>query len=336
MGIKLVGAGRYLPAKSVSNVQFEQLVDTSNEWIVRRTGICNRQYSCGEYVIQMGLKAARQALENANVAPSELDLIIFSTVTSDFAFPSMSNLLQGKLEAKNAFGVDISCACSGFVYALDMARRYIDSNDGVETVLIVCAENMTKLVDFSDRSTCVLFGDGAGAVVVKKSENEFFSVLKTSGESAGLIYANLKEPSNCFVQPQDIENARQHFEQEFFAKSTDSFLHMNGRAVYRLAIDGMVSAMQQVCCKANVSLPDLAYIIPHQANARIIDRVVQKLEAPPEKVFVNIQNIGNISSACIPVCLAQLLEQKRIKSGDKVGLVSFGSGLIYGAIIFTV
>lgn len=336
MGIKLVGAGEYLPEKVVGNEQFEKLVDTSNEWIVRRTGISHRHYSCAESTVQMGLKAAKQALENAKVLPSELDLIIFSSVTSDFAFPSMSNILQGKLDATNAIGIDISCACSGFVYALDMAHRYIASNDGIETVLIVCSENMTKLVDFSDRTTCVLFGDGAGAVVVRRSENEFFSVLKTDGKSSGLIYSNLQGPGNFLTTPQETAKSRQAFAKEFFEISDDSFLHMNGRAVYRQAIDSMVSVMQQVCRKAEVDLLDLDCIIPHQANVRIIDRVMQKLGAAPEKVLVNIQKTGNISSACIPVCLAQSLKQGRVKSGDKIGLVSFGAGLIYGAIVFTI
>lgn len=336
MGIRLLGAGRYLPKKVVSNADYEKLVETSNEWIVKRTGICQRHFSSGEYTVQMGLKAAKQALLNAKMEASQLDLIICSTVTADFAFPSMSNLLQGKLKATNATGIDINCACSGFLYALDMARRYVDSGDEIKNVLIVCSENMTKLVDFSDRSTCVLFGDGAGAVVVQKADSKFFSVLKTSGEQAGLIYANLKAPNNCFVEKTELEKSRELFDSEFFEIANDSFLHMNGRAVYKTAIESMVSSMKQVCEKASMSLSDLAYIIPHQANARIIEMVMQKLGVPSEKVYVNIKSIGNISSACIPVCLAQLMEQGCLKAGNRVGLVSFGSGLIYGAAIFTV
>lgn len=336
MGLRLLGSGSYLPSKIVENSDFEKLVETSNEWIVKRTGIAKRHFSCGEYTVQMGQKAAEQALKRAKVEADELDLIIFSTVTADFAFPSMSNLLQGKLNAKNAFAIDISCACSGFLYALDMARRYVDSGDEIEKVLIVCSENMTKLVDYSDRSTCVLFGDGSGAVVVQKSNNEFFSVLKTDGKNAGLIYSNLKRPGCCLVDENELKKNNQLFEQEFFEKVDNGFLHMNGSEVYRLAIDSMVQAMQQVCLKAGVEVADLAYVVPHQANSRIIDRVMQKLGVPPEKVCSEIENMGNISSACIPVCLARLQEQKLLKSGDKIGLVSFGSGLICGAIVFTI
>lgn len=336
MGIKLLGAGKYLPEKVVSNYDFEKIVQTSDEWIVKRTGIQKRHFSCGEYTTQMGYKAALKALESADVKAEQIDLIIVSSVSSDFLFPSISNILQGKLGACNAIAIDISCACSGFLYALDMANRYITSSDDIKTVLIICAENMTNLVDYSDRSTCVLFGDGAGAVVVQKSLNKVFSVLKTDGQYAGLIYSKIGRPRNCFTNHQELKQNRAEFCSNFFDDGVENYMFMDGRNVYKLAIEKMVEVLQLACTKANLHINDLKYLIPHQANARIIERVVQKSGIDKDKVYVNIANVGNISSACIPVCLAQLFDVGKLKSGDKIGLVSFGAGLIYGALIFTV
>ena len=219
---------------------------------------------------------------------------------------------------------------------MDMANRYINSGNDINKVLIVCSENMTNLVDYSDRSTCVLFGDGAGAVVVERSANEVSSVLKTNGKHANLIYSKINRVSNYFTEEAELKKHFDEFCSDFFVIDRKEHMFMDGRKVYCLAIESMVEVLQQVCKNANLKPADLKFLVPHQANARIIDRVVQKLSIPSDKVYVNIENIGNISSACIPVCLAQLCEQNKLQVGDKVGLVSFGAGLIYGALIFTV
>lgn len=331
MGIKIKGAGKYLPEKIATNEDFEKIVDTSNEWILKRTGIKTRHISQGEFTFSMGLKAAKQALKNAETTPQQLDLIIVTTVTADFYFPSMSNVIQGKLGATNAIGIDISCACAGFVYALDMAQRYIDFGDGINTVLIVSTENMTKTVNYKDRSTCVLFGDGAGAVVVEKGENKAFSHLGVDGNQAELIYAHLFPPSNYFTsKEQALKNS------EVFPNETGRFMFMDGQAVYSLAVKTMVSSLKKACEKAKISPSELDLIIPHQANVRIIETAIKKLGVQKEKVYVNIEKIGNISSACIPVCLAELLEKGTIKEKQKIGLVGFGAGMIYGAMVLTV
>ena len=330
LGIKIKGAGAYLPEKIATNEDFEKIVDTSNEWILKRTGIKQRHISQGEFTFSMGLKAAKQALKNANVTAQQLDLIIVTTVTADFYFPSMSNVIQGKLGAENAIGIDISCACAGFVYALDMAQRYIDFGDGIKTVLIVSAENMTKTVDYKDRSTCVLFGDGAGAVVVEKGENKAYSHLGVDGTQAELIYAHLFAPNNCFTEKEEaLKNSK------VFPNETGRFMFMDGPVVYSLAVKIMASSLKKACEKAKISPNELDLIIPHQANIRIIETAIKKLGVQKEKVYVNIEKTGNISSACIPVCLAQLLKEGKIKENQKIGLVGFGAGMIYGATVFT-
>ena len=331
MGIRLVGAGMYLPEKIVTNEDFTKIVDTSDEWITKRTGIKRRHISQGEYTWSMGLKATKNALGSANVDPMDIDMIIVTTISADFAYPSMANVIQGKLGAKNAFGIDICCACAGFVYGLDMAQRYMDTDSNINTVLVVSSENVTKTVDYTDRSTCVLFGDGAGAVVVTKSENQAYSYLGADGTGAELLYAHLYPANNGFTDKNiALENSRA------FPNETGRYMYMDGQEVYKFAISAMPEAMEKACEKAGIKPKDLDYIIPHQANIRIIETAVKRMNVDINKVFVNIQETGNISSACIPVCLTQLVEQGKIKPGDKVGMVGFGAGLIYGAIILTI
>lgn len=331
MGIKIVGFGMYLPEKIATNEDFEKIVDTSNDWIVKMTGIKKRHISQGEYTFEMGLKAAQNALKNANVSAEEIDVLIVTTVTADFYFPSMANVIQGRLGAKNAFGLDICCACAGFVYGLDMAQRYLETSEKIKTVLIVSAENMTKTIDYKDRKTCILFGDGAGAAVVKKGENKAYSYLKSDGENAELIYAHLYAPNNCFVNKEEaLKNSKK------FPNETGRFMYMNGPVVYRLAVKAMVNSLEKACKKANITPNDLDLIVPHQANLRIIEAAIKRLGVKKEKVYVNITDTGNISSACIPVCLTKLFLKGALKENSKVGIVGFGAGMIYGAMVFSV
>lgn len=329
-GIKILGGGVYLPEKTVTNHDFEKIVDTSDEWIKKRTGIELRHVSDGEYTWSMGLKAAKKALKNSNLEPNDIDMIIVTTVSADFAYPSMSNVIQGELKATRAFGIDISCACAGFVYGLDMANRYINCGDDVTNVLIISTENITKAVDYKDRSTCVLFGDGAGAIVVTKGENKLYSYLATDGSGSRLIYAHLDKPSNAFV---DKELAKENA--KLFPNETNGRMFMDGRETYKFAVSKMPEALEKACSKAGIKPSDLDVLIPHQANLRIIETAVKNLNMDFSKVCIKIQKLGNISSACIPVCFSELIESGEIKRGDKVGLVGFGSGLIYGANVFT-
>ena len=331
MGIRLVGFGAYLPEKVATNKDFEKIVDTSDEWIVKRTGIKKRHMSQGEYTFQMGFKAAKRAIKDAKISVMDVDLIIVTTVTADFYFPSMSNVIQGMLGAKNAFGLDIACACAGFVYALDMAQRYIDFSDGIETVLIISSENITKTVDYKDRSTAVLFGDGAACVVVKKGENKAYSYLGVNGEKSDLIYAHLFPPNNHFADKEKVlENSK------CFPNKTGRFMFMDGPVVYRFAVEAIVKSVEKVCEKANLTPTDLDLIIPHQANIRIIKTAMNKLGVDESRVCVKIEEIGNISSVCIPYCLTKLNEEGKLKKNSKVALVGFGSGMIYGAAVITI
>ncbi len=330
LGIKILGCGMYLPPKTVTNEDFERIVNTSDEWIIKRTGIKKRHVSQGEYTFSMGLKAAVEALNNAKVSPKDLDLVIFTTVTADFYFPSMSNVVQGKLGAENAYGIDIACACAGFVYALDMAQKYIDADDGVQNVLIISSENITKTVDYTDRSTCVLFGDGAGAVVVTKGNSKAYAHLGADGTGCELLYAHLYPSANFFAEPGELSANYAAFPQ-----GKGRYMYMNGPRVYEFAVSKMVYSLKKACEKAKISVDELDVIIPHQANVRIIDTVVKKLGLNKDKVYVNIKDHGNISSACIPVCLAELFSKGALKPGFKVCLVGFGAGIIYGAIVFT-
>ena len=331
MGIEIIGVGKYLPQKTVTNKDFEKIVDTSDEWITKRTGIKKRHISQGEYTFSMGEKAAREALLDSKIKPQDIGLVIFTTVTADFYFPSMANVLQARLGLEKAYGIDIACACAGFVYALDMAQRYINSDDGVDYVLIVSSENITKTVDYKDRSTCVLFGDGAGAVVVKGSKNKAYSYLGVDIKNPELIYAHLYPYDNLFADREKIEENK-----KLFPNETGRYMHMDGPKVYRFAVDMMAECLENVCKKAGVKPEDLDIIIPHQANIRIIEAATKKLGVLKEKVYINIQNTGNISSACIPVCLTELKREGKLKKNALVGIVGFGAGMIYGAMIFRV
>lgn len=330
IGIKMIGAGMYIPDTIASNEDFVQLVDTSDEWIMRRTGIKTRHLSDGELTWQMGLKAAKDAIADAGIDPSKIDMVIHTSVTADYFYPSMSNIIIGKLGMKEAFGIDISCACAGFVYGMDMAQRYLASDD-VKTVLIVSSENITKTVDYTDRSTCVLFGDGAGAVIVQKGEHPLYSFLRVEGDGAPKIFAHSLPPGNAFCS----EESRAKHAQEF-PQGKAHFMHMDGREVYKFATRVIPYAIEQICKKAQIEKDELALIVPHQANIRIIETAAKTLEIPLERFYTNIHEYGNISSACIPVCLCELKRQGRLKAGDKIAIVGFGAGLIYGGAVFTV
>lgn len=328
-GLTILGLGKYLPEKVVDNFDFMKIIETSDEWITKRTGVRSRHFSDGEFTWQMGLKAAKEALKDAQISPEQIDMIIVTTVTSDFYYPSMSNVLQGKLGAKNAFGIDISCACAGFVFGLDMAQRYIATDTEVKTVLIVSSENITKTVDYEDRSGCILFGDAAGAAVVQAGGERVFSFLGTEGEGADCIYAYNDMPGSVFSDPEKAEEYQKEFHSEKKKR-----LYMDGRSTYKFATRVMPLAMENACKKAGITPSDLDWVIPHQANVRIIETSAQNMGVPIEKFYMNIETHGNTSSATIPVCLSEMKEKGLLKKGQKIGIVGFGSGLIYGACVF--
>lgn len=328
-GITLQGLGMYVPETVVSNEDLMKIIDTSDEWITKRTGIKERHLSSGESNWQMGLKAAQRAIEDAQISPEQIDMILVTTVTSEFYYPSISNILQGKLGAHRAFGIDISCACAGFVYALDMVQRYIASDPQIQTVLIVSTENITKTVDYQDRSGCILFGDAAGAAVVKAGGERVYSHLGAEGENADKIYAYSHLPDHPFMDPHKAEE----YQREFPCEKPIGKLFMDGRSTYKFATRVMPMAMEKACEKAGFSCGALDWVIPHQANMRIIETAAQNMGISMDKVYTNIETHGNTSSATIPVCLCEMKKKGLLKKGQKIGLVGFGSGLIYGACV---
>lgn len=324
-GVLVAGAGMYVPETIVTNDDMCKIVDTSDEWIVQRTGIQNRRFSKGEPNFYMGTKAAQMALKNANVSAEEIDMIIGCTCTPDYFYPSLSCIVQGEIGAKNAFCWDLNAACTGFIYALDTARLYLAS--GKKNILIVASEMMTKHCDFTDRSSCVLFGDGAGAVVLKPSDNMYSSYLKSEGDLAHHITCRALAPRGQYVT--DADNP----EYKKFTERDDHHLYMDGKDVYRFAVRAMPEALNGACKNAGITVDDLDLIIPHQANLRIIETAVKRLGVNMDKVYVNIDRFANPSSACIPMCLCELMAADKLKRGDKIGLVGFGAGLTFGSAV---
>lgn len=327
LGISIKGTGMYLPSTIVTNDDFSKIVETSDEWITTRTGIKQRHISNGELTWQMGAKSAKQAIEKAGINPEDIDLIIHTSVTPDYTTPSMSCIIQDSIGAINAACIDVNCACSGFVYSLDMARRYISCGD-FKTVLIVSSETLSRMTDYNDRSTCVLFGDGsASCVVVGNQDKKFASFLGSNGAGSSSLFARanpIQNPFNDFVDPQELDN---------FPDSNENYIYMNGREVYKFAVNAIPMAITKACEKINISPEDIDLIIPHQANVRIVETAANKLNLPLDKFYTNLEKYGNTSSASIPIALNEAVEKGLIKKGDKVCVVGFGAGLTYAAAI---
>ncbi len=326
-GISILGTGRYLPDRVVSNEEFTAFIETSDEWISSRTGISKRHFADGETTWRMGAQAAQAALDKAGVKAEEIDLIVGTTVTADYQTPSMACVVQHAIGAANAYCFDINAACSAFVYALDLVRSQLACG-GARTALIVSSEMLSRLTDFADRTTCVLFGDGAGACVVRAEEKRYASCLGSDGSGYGLIFCKNPPPASPFrVKPDELDDI----------SSTDiklGHLWQNGREVYKFATKIMPEAVHNACVKAGVKEEDLAYIIPHQANARIVQAAMKNMGLPMEKAWLTIEHTGNTSSASIPIALDELAESGKLKRGDLLCAVGFGAGLTYGAAVF--
>lgn len=330
-GIKILGTGKYLPETVITNKDFESIIDTSDEWITTRTGISERRFSKDKLNFEMAAAASADALKNAGVSAKDIDLIICSTCTPDFLYPSVSCLVQHAIGAENAACIDENAACTGFITALDMARRYLITGD-FKTALVVASEFLTRMVDFEDRGSCILFGDGAGAVVVEAVEAPYYSYLGAQGDLLEALYCKIdykaKYPFEGFDKGFAVIN------EKLDTQKKQDFLQMDGRAVYKFAVDAMAKSIAKVCEKAGMTVEELDLVIPHQANIRIIRAALRAMKVTDEKVYVNLAKHGNTSSSCMPICLAELAEAGKLKRGMKICLVGFGAGLTYGAIIF--
>lgn len=327
-GIKILGTGSYIPPMVVTNDDFAKIVETSDEWIKTRTGMSERRLSQGEPTWYMGAYASKEAVSAAGLDGADIDLIIAASVSPDYSFPSMACMIQREIGVPNAMAIDVNCACSGFVYGVDMARRYLATGD-VRYALVVGCENLTKLADYSDRSTCVLFGDGAAAAVIGLSEGALYSsFLGADGNGAKSMVCRNIPPHNAFMPEERIKI------DDGLPSTNDPYMYMDGKEVYKFAIKALPDALSNAAAKINFDVNALDLVIPHQANIRIIETAAQKIGLPMERFYLNIHKYGNTSSASVPLALDEAIRTGRLKRGDKAALVGFGAGLTYGAVIF--
>lgn len=318
---KITGVGRYIPEKVYDNAYFESIVDTNDEWITRRTGIKERHVSApDEFTTDMAVKAAEKAVGNAGITAEELDLIILGSVTPDYFTPAGACVVQAALGAVNAAAFDYNAACSGFITGLTIAKQFIE-NGMYKHVLVVCADVLTKATDYADRSTCILFGDAAGAAVVSASEETGIIAVDIGADGTG---------ATAITQLAYREDAE---ETEKRVSHNKSSIWMAGQTVMKFAVKAMADASGRVLEKAGLTYDDIALVIPHQANYRIVDAAIKRMGITEDKVFLNLEKYGNTSASCIPSSLAQAVEEGRIKKGDKLILVGFGGGLTWGAAL---
>lgn len=319
--VGIIGVGEYLPAKILNNADLEKMVDTSDEWITTRTGIKQRRIVApGQAASDLALKASQQALKDAQLKPEDLDLVIVATITPDMQFPSVAALLQHSLGAKKAVCFDISAACAGFVYAIITAQQFIASGT-YKNALVVGTEVLTSVTDWKDRNTCVLFGDGAGAAVLApvKSGGILSGYLGTDGSQADLLFIPAGG-SRCPASHESLDN-RLHY------------LKMRGNELFKIAVTIMSEAAKAALKQAGLECKDVDLVIPHQANVRILMAMAKKLDLPKEKIYLNIEKYGNMSSASTATALCEAVKEGRVKKGDIILLDAFGSGLVWGACV---
>lgn len=317
MSIEILGTGSYVPPNRVTNDDLAKIMDTSDEWIASRTGIRERRISSQEMTTAMAVESARRALKDSGKKAEEIDLIIVATLSADYATPSTACQVQAALEASNAVCFDLNGACSGFIFALNTAKAYIETQMA-DTALIVGAETLSKMADWSDRSTCVLFADGAGAVVVTGKEGKLYeTVLGSDGKKGSALTCGERKLNNLLI--------RQGTELEPIV--------MDGGAVFRFAISKVPTAIQEVLEKGKTSKEEIRYFVLHQANLRIIHSVIKRLKLSEEKFPVNVSRYGNTSGASIPILLDEINREGKLHRGDKIVLAGFGGGLTWGAIL---
>jgi 3-oxoacyl-[acyl-carrier-protein] synthase-3 len=312
----ILGTGSYLPERVMTNADLEKLVDTSDEWITTRTGIRERRIAAdNESTSDMATNAARRAMEMAGVTAEEIDLIIVATVTPDMVFPATACLVQRNLGATNAVAFDISAACSGFLFALQTARHYLNGGNR-KTALVIGAEKLSPLINWKDRNTCVLFGDGAGAAVLRADPSPeapgrvLSSVMASDGNHSNLLKV---------ITPTDSSQPRS--------------IHMEGRETFKHAVTCMLDAANKALVQAGISSSEVKLVVPHQANLRIINAVAERLNLSPEQAFVNVDKYGNTSAATIPVALDEANRQGRMQRGDIILLVAFGGGFTWASTV---
>ncbi len=318
----ITGVGSYVPEKILTNADLEKMVETSDEWITSRTGIKERRIAAAnEFTSDLAAKAAERAMKMAGVTAEQIDLIIVATLTPDMPFPSTACLVQRKLGAKRAAAFDIEAACSGFIYALEIGQQFILSRT-YETVLVIGAEKLSSIVNWKDRNTCVLFGDGAGAAILQNRENShglLTAVMGADGSKADLL-SMPGGGSACPATPESVADGLH-------------FLRMDGKETFKNAVQAMVSAANEAMRRCEIDITKIKCVIPHQANRRIIDAVGDRLKATPEQFFVNLHKYGNTSAASVAIALDEAVAAGKVSRGDLILLVVFGAGLTWGAAV---
>lgn len=318
----ILGTGFYVPEKIMTNADLEKIVETSDEWIVERTGIKERRIAeDNQPMSDLAMKAAQNALADADVAAEDLDLIIVATLTSDRIIPSTACMIQNLLGAKHAAAFDLSAACSGFAYAASVAAQFIETG-AYKKALVIGAETLSKYINWEDRNTCVLFGDGAGAAVLGQVE-EGYGILSFDLGSDGSGGDAIQIPSSGSLMPVSKESIDQKL----------NLIHMNGRDVFKFAVKAMGKTVKNSLAKIDMPQEKIDWLVPHQANIRIIESAAKRLSMPMDKVIVNIHKYGNMSAACIPIALAETAAAKRFKKGDIIALSGFGAGLTWASCI---
>lgn len=320
--VGIIGTGKYVPEKILTNSDLEKIVETNDEWIVSRTGIRERHIAAPhEATSDLAYEAALKALESAGMKAEDLDLIIIATVTPDSSFPSTACILQDKLGAKGAAAFDLSAACSGFVYSLATATGFIQ-NGMYNNALIIGADTLSRITDYTDRNTCVLFGDGAGAVILGEvPEGRGFQSFDLGAEGSSGSLLKMEAGGSRMPASQQTIDDKKHF------------IYMNGREVFKFAVRVMGTATERVLTKAGLTKEDIDLFVPHQANIRIIQSAMQRLDLPEDKCVINVDRYANTSAASIPLALVEAAEEGRMKEGDTVLMVGFGGGLTWGASV---
>lgn len=317
--VGIISVGSFVPAQVLTNFDLEKMVETSDEWITTRTGIKERRIAAqGERNSHLAINAAKAALKRADFDPAQLDLIIVATISPDSNFPSVACLVQKSLGAKSATAFDVSAACAGFLFALTTAKQYILSGM-YKNALVIASEKITSLIDWSDRNTCVLFGDGAGACLlgkVKDGHGIIADYLHSQGQ-----YSDLMTVVNEDRESLNVKNKMMAI----------PYVLMQGQELFKIAVNSMAEAVEIAVAKAGLKLSDIDCVVPHQANDRIISAVAKKLDLPKDKIFINIHRYGNMSAASIAVALDEAIEHKQIKKGNIIVLVAFGAGLVTAA-----
>ena len=315
--VQIIGTGSYAPLNIMTNQQLAEIVDTSDEWIVSMTGIKERHISQGENTSDLATKAALSALKDAGIKPEDIDLIILASTSPDQFVPATACIVQGNIGAVNAMAFDISAACTGFIFALNIAMQFLKTGNR-KRALIIGAEVLSKIVDWTDRNTCILFGDGAGAAVLEAGTKK--GIISINSVSEG------KKAKFLTCPTVDVTNT--------FTSGTENFkakIDMDGKEIFKFAVKTIASSISQILDENNCTLDNIKYVVCHQANFRIIDFVVRKLKADKDKFFVNLDRYGNTSAASIAIALDELNKNNLLKAGDKIILVGFGGGLTYGA-----